>query len=249
LNGVVGRGWDAASPGWQKGIDEGKDWRKYPTDPSLAFSPSELVHVESTEGCDVCVLGSGDNLAVFALAGLGAHVTSVDISQTQLDIASQRAEELGLEINFVRADVTDLSDLKDERFDLVYTGGHVGVWVSDLEKYYAEAGRILRTDGTFVISEYHPFRRLWAENPDRMELEFRYFDRGPHQYDRSEETTEPGPLPSYEFHWTVSEYVTTMMNAGMQLVQMEEYCDNPQDWETAPLSGLPSNLFLVGRKL
>ena len=40
-------------------------------------------------------------------AGMGAQVTSVDISQTQLDIAAGRARELGLAINFVRADVTD----------------------------------------------------------------------------------------------------------------------------------------------
>jgi len=242
------KGWDAVSPKWQKGIDEKKDWRNFPSDPTLAFSPSELKYVEKTKGCDVCVLGSGDNLAVFALAGLGARVTSVDISQTQLDIAAHRAEKLGLNITFVRADVTDLRDLSDESFDLVYTGGHVGVWVSDLQKYYAEAGRILRKRGLFIVREYHPFRRLWADNPDRLELEFGYFNLGPHQYDRSDEAPEKGPLPSFEFHWTVADYVTAVLETGIHLIQITEDGDRSKEWEAAPLAGLPINLMLVGRK-
>jgi 2-polyprenyl-3-methyl-5-hydroxy-6-metoxy-1,4-benzoquinol methylase len=35
-------------------------------------------------GREVCVIGSGDNYAAFALAGLGARVTSTDVSEQQL---------------------------------------------------------------------------------------------------------------------------------------------------------------------
>ena len=55
--------------------------------------------------------------------------------------------------SFVRADVTDLSVLAANTFDLVYTGGHVAVWISDLSQYYAEAGRILRPGGLFIVNE------------------------------------------------------------------------------------------------
>ena len=71
-------------------------------------------------------------------------MTSVDVAQAQLDIASERAERLGLVIEFLRADVTDLSDIPNESFDYVYTGGHVAVWVSDLVRYYAEAALLWR---------------------------------------------------------------------------------------------------------
>jgi ubiquinone/menaquinone biosynthesis C-methylase UbiE len=57
------------------------------------------------------VLGSGDNQVVFALCGLRAEVTSVDISERQLDVARGRAAALGLAVEFVRADVVDLSCL------------------------------------------------------------------------------------------------------------------------------------------
>jgi len=119
-----------------------------------------LEYLDGLSGTRVCVLGSGDNQVVFALAGLGAAVTSVDISQNQLDIAMKRSDELGLMVSFVRADVTDLSSLATASFDVVYTGGHVAVWVADLAKYYSEAARILRPNGLYVVNEYHPFRRI-----------------------------------------------------------------------------------------
>ena len=242
------KGWDAVSPGWQRGIDRRKHWRKYPEDPSLAFSTRELAHLSEMTGKKVCVLGSGDNLAVFALAGMGAQVTSVDISQTQLDIAQQRSKELNLSIDFIRSDVIDLSEIPDESFDLVYTGGHVAVWVSDIELYYNEACRIIKPYGLFIVYEYHPFRKLWAEDSKGLRLEIGYFDQGPHKYDRSEEAPEKGPLPSFEFHWAVSDLVTAFLEAGLSLVEMAEERDQPQRWESAPMTGLPANLLLVGRK-
>ena len=201
-------------------------------------------------GREICVLGSGDNVVVFALAGLGARMTSVDISQKQLDIASGRADELGLDIEFVRADVTDLRPLQNERFDVVYTGGHVAVWVSDLKKYYSEAGRILKPQGVFMIREYHPFRRLWKDVPDRLEMECGYFVRGPHRYDRSAEVpgAETGSLPSCEFHWTVCDFVMAILDAGCELTALHEWGDRSQHWEDAPLEGLPESLLAVAVK-
>ncbi len=242
------RGWDAVSPHWQAKVDAAGEWRTCHIDPTL--DEQELKYLDDISGKKTCVLGSGDNLIVFALAGMGADVTSVDISQTQLDIAAERAGELRLDIAFVRSDVTELEPLSDETFDLVYTGGHVAVWVSDLKTYYSEACRILKRGGVFMVNEYHPFRRLWAELPDRLEIEFEYFDKGPHVYDRSEDVpgAQEGSLPSYEFHWTVRDYVTAMIDAGCELIALDEMGDQPAKWEGAPLGGLPECLLMVGRK-
>ncbi len=101
-------------------------WRIAHQQAETVFVEQELELIGDVAGLSVAVLGSGDNLAVFALAGMGARVTSVDISSGQLGFASQRAAELGLDVTFLEADVTDLSPLDDASFDLVYTGGHVG---------------------------------------------------------------------------------------------------------------------------
>ena len=225
-------------------------WRIAHRQPEQVFLQQEMDLFGDADGKDVCVLGSGDNLAVFAFAGIGARVTSVDISVEQLAVAHRRARELGLTIEFVESDVSDLGCLKDASFDLVYTGGHVAVWVSDLRNYYREAIRILRRNGLFLINEYHPFRRIWKGQASSLEVGFSYFDNGPHEYRASEDVLEkaPGEVKQFEFHWTVSEYLSAVIEQGVDLIRFEEIGDEPEGWEVAPLQGLPQMLLIAGRK-
>ena len=175
--------WEAASEHWRRAADSRGLWHRCPTEPELVLSHMELQYLAGIAGKRVCVLGSGDNQVVFALAGLGAFVTSVDISHNQLQVAQHRSRELGLTIRFLQADVTDLSALTTDSFHAVYTGGHVAVWVADLVKYYGEAGRILAPSGLLFISEYHPFRRIWKESKTNLSVKSRYLDRGPFEHD------------------------------------------------------------------
>ena len=242
--------WDAGSEQWAKGADSRGLWRRCPSEPELVLSDKELEYLADIRGKRVSVLGSGDNQVVFALAGLGGIVTSVDISKNQLNVAERRAQELGLSVSFIRADVTDLSAIDSSMFDIVYTGGHVAVWVSDINTYYAEATRILRPDGLFVIAEYHPFRRIWKESPGQLIVESSYFERGPFEYDVSEDILRPKPgnLKSYEFHWTISDYINAVLKSGCCLLEVDEFGENVADWEGAPLHGLPEFFLIIARK-
>ncbi|MBC7255385.1 MAG: class I SAM-dependent methyltransferase [Chloroflexi bacterium] len=245
------KGWDAVSKRWQADPALEEVRRRCIQDPSLALGELELRYLGEVRGKRIAVLGSGDHLVVFALAGMGAQVTSVDISQVQLDEAARRAEELGLKgIAFLRADVTDLSVLKDGAFDIVYTGGHVAIWVSDLRRFYREGARILKRDGLFLVNEYHPFRRVWADVPDRLEIGYPYYHRGPYVWDRAEEVpgAEPGSLTSYEYHWTVEDYVAALLESGCRLKALHEWGARSQTWEIAPVRDLPEWLLLVGVK-
>jgi len=243
-------GWERISEQWQKMIAGRGVWNKCHRSPELVLLKDELEVLGDVRGKKACVLGSGDNLVAFALAGMGAQVTSVDIAQKQLEIAAGRAESLGLKMSFLTADVTDLSAIPDSSFDVVYTGGHVAVWVSDLPKYYREAGRILKTGGLFLVNEYHPFRRIWNWVPDRLEIGFKYLDRGPHKFDRSEEVpgAEPGSLPSFEFHWTVADYLEAFGGSGCELFFLREVGEEKEWWEGLPLAGLPQCLLLAGTR-
>jgi ubiquinone/menaquinone biosynthesis C-methylase UbiE len=242
--------WNAGSEQWAKSADSSGLWRRCPSEPGLVLSKKELEYLSDVRGKHVCVLGSGDNQVVFALAGLGGIVTSVDISQNQLDVAKRRAEELDLPVSFIRADVIDLSAIGSSMFEFVYTGGHVAVWVSDIDAYYAEATRILRKDGLFIIAEYHPFRRIWKESQDELTVECSYFERGPFEYDVSEDILQakPGTMKSYEFHWTISDYINAVIKAGCRVLEIDEFGENVADWEGAPLHGLPEFFLIIARK-
>ena len=242
--------WEAASASWARSADVRGTWRRCPAEPELVLSDMELRYLAGIAGKRVCVLGSGDNQVVFALAGLGALVTSVDIAHNQLQVAERRSRELGLSIEFVQADVTDLAALPDGAFDLVYTGGHVAVWVTDLTRYYAESARILVPAGLFMISEYHPFRRIWKESKTTLTVQSRYLDRGPFEYDYSENvlSRSVGPLRCYEHHWTVGDYLNAVVSAGCRILFVDEFGEYVGDWEGAPLDGLPEYLLIVARK-
>ncbi len=235
--------WDASTDWWKEKEDFRGIWTKAHQEPSLVFSPIEMSFLEGVKGKDVCVLGSGDNEVAFALTGLGGNVISVDISQRRLDVAAERSRILGLKLSFVRADVINLATFNDKSFDLVYTGGHMSVWVSNIRKYYSEAVRILRPNGLFIINEYHPVRRMWADSEGLNSLH-RYFNRGPYKY-----TSDKG-LPTYEFHWTVADHIQAVIDAGCRIIKVDEYGENVEDefWMQADLNKLPANMVIIGRK-
>ncbi|MEL6923511.1 MAG: class I SAM-dependent methyltransferase [Bacteroidota bacterium] len=242
--------WEASAANWAKAADSRGIWKACVNDPSLVFSERVLHYLKGIKGEKVAVLGSGDNQAVFALAGMGAAVTSVDISANQLKYAADRAEALGQSIQFIQSDVTNLSALADEQFDLVYTGGHVAVWVADLQKYYAEASRILRPGGLFIVDEYHPFRRVWKSSKNELVVGYPYFERGPFRFMYNDDVLyhQEGNLESYEHHWSVSDFFNAIIKSGCSIVEVDEYGTSSEDWEEAPMEGLPEILLIVGRK-
>jgi SAM-dependent methyltransferase len=140
--------------------------------------------------------------------------------------------------------------LRDATYDIVYTGGHVAVWVSDLRRYYGEATRLLKPNGLLIVSEYHPFRRVWKRCETHLEIGFNYFDRGPHRFAAAPDVLyrAPGELEQYEFHWTVSDYISAILSSGCRLVHADEFGDSSGEWEGAPVGGLPASLLLVGRR-
>lgn len=271
------RRWDLAAPRYQAWRDVG--WRRCHIDPSLGFERGSLQllkqYVGDLSGKMVCVLGSGDNYAAFALTGLGADVTSVDISQEQLNVAAERAAQLGLNIHFVRGDLTNLPILEDDEFDFACSTNGVMVWIADLKGYYSEACRILKPGGIFMSYDIHPFQRPWNDAPGPLEMVKPYFDSGPKKwlYDpENGETDLASEVPpeerrrrvsAFKCNWTVSELIMAMLDGGLELVHILEEPDTNAsfwqpdateedshliDWRKNPRVGLPAWLTLVARK-
>ena len=253
--------WDAAADRWRDLRERDGLWRTCPHEPEVAFEGEALGliqrYLEPLEGKDVCVIGSGDNYAAFALAGLGARVTSADISQRQLEIAAERAECLGLEIAFIRADAAHLSELEDRQFDLVTSTNGFFVWISDPGAVFSAVYRVLRPNGFYVFYDIHPCLRPWRDEGGQVRMTAPYWFRGP--VERSSESD------GYEFHWTLSDLVNPLLETGFQLRRIAEsrprsarfYQDHSyepsdddevMDWRTNPLFGLPAWLTIAAHK-
>jgi SAM-dependent methyltransferase len=246
------RHWDAMALDWKRLRDQDGLWRRCHQEPRLAFEGRALETLRECAGDlrekRVCVVGSGDNYAAFALAGLGAQVTSVDISEQQLQIAAARASELGLRIRFVRADAAELHCLADSSFDLVCSTNGFLIWLADLNTVFSEIARVLEVGGCYVFYDLHPFQRPWSDQVAPIEMSKPYWDRRPYDSGADAETCE--------FHWALADILNALAGARLILRRVIEspaadsrfwqghsYVPGSDagllDWRRNPRAGLP----------
>jgi SAM-dependent methyltransferase len=254
--------WNGLAQDWQDLRDRDRLWRRCPGEPDLAFDGAALEMIREfagdLRGKRACVIGSGDNYAAFALAGMGAAVTSTDISEEQLAVAAQRARELGLEIEFVRCDAADLGPLPGASLDLVCSTNGLFVWIAQPERLFAAVHRVLKEGGHYVFYDVHPFLRPWKDQRAPIEMEKPHFETGPFA---SDEAT--GPV--YEFHWRLGDLLNALLRSGLALRKLVEspardsrfwqdhaYLPGSDasllDWRSNPRAGLPVWLTVAAQK-
>jgi SAM-dependent methyltransferase len=109
-----------------------------------------------TDGLQVLDLGCGDGTTALPAAQLGAEVLGVDIASNLVAAGNARVEALGLtNCTFQEGDASDLSELGDERFDLVISifGAMFAPKPSDVAK---EMVRVTRPGGRIVMGNWIP---------------------------------------------------------------------------------------------
>ena len=255
------RHWNNQAPTWEERLNRDGRWRRCHKDPELAFEGETLATIQEMIGDlrdkQVCLIGSGDNMAAYALSGLGAVVTSTDISEERLKLAANRAEILGVSIDFVRSDAADLGFAADSTFDLVCSTNGFFVWIADLGAVFREVSRILKPGGTYVFYDIHPFMRPWKAQVTPIEMEKPYWDTGPFQ-----ESVDG----SYEFNWTLADLLNPLAQAGLTLKKVVEsptqdpgfwqgsgdasdVDESLLDWTQNPRAGLPVWLTIAASRI
>ena len=255
--------WDAMAPDWQTLRDQDQLWRLCPQQPELAFDGEALAmirqYVGDLQDKQACVVGSGDNYVAFALAGMGASVTSTDISTQQLAVASKRAKKLGLDIAFVQADATTLEGIGEGEFDLVCSSNGFFVWIAEPGRVFQQVRRVLKPGGFYIFYDIHPFLRPWKEQIAPLEMERPYTATGPFEY-------EGYGQANYQFHWRISDLINPLLGSGLILRQLAEspakearfwegisYTPGADpgllDWRNNPRAGLPVWLTVAAQKV
>lgn len=123
---------------------------------------------------NILLPSSGDNHAAFALAMMGAHVTSTDISERQLENASIIAERLGLKMEFICDDTMKLSNISDQTYDMVYMSNGTLSWINDIDSMNYNIHRVLKSGGYSIIYDMHPFNRPFSGNAWKKNRLIRY---------------------------------------------------------------------------
>lgn len=109
----------------------------------------------------VVLAGAGGQQAP-AFAMLGCEVTVVDVSPGQLALDRRVADELGLDLRCVQADMSRLAELRLEGVDLVYQPIST-CYTPDVRALYRQVRTVLRPRGLYRVEHWNPVHmRLWA---------------------------------------------------------------------------------------
>jgi len=109
----------------------------------------------------VCLAAGGGNWSPL-FATLGLRTTVVDFSVGQLRRDRETNARLGLEVEIVEANVLDLHELYERKFDLVFMAVS-DVYFPKMRDAYAEIGRIITPAGLFLAHLWNP---VWMQIPD-----------------------------------------------------------------------------------
>ena len=220
--------WDA----WTE-IHEGSDFYDVAAFRAGASSlqPIELEELGEVKGKTLLHLQCHFGLDTLSWARLGARPTGVDLSPKAIALARSLSAELELPARFINSDIAALSDVLDERFDLVFTSYGVIDWLQDLSAWGRLVASYLKPGGTFYMVEFHP--AALTCNDDGQWFRYSYFpstepirtvEHGSYA-DPEASTTQT----SYAWSHSLGETVTALAAAGLRIEFLHEFPYSPYD--------------------
>ena len=188
----------------------------------------ELKHLGDISGKDLLHLQCHFGQDTLSLARMGAKVTGLDLSDVAIETARNLATELGIEADFICANVLEMGKHLDRQFDIIFnTYGIVG-WHPDLLPWAQGIADHLKPGGEFHLTEFHPV--VWMYNEDFTQVTYGYFNTGEIIEEAEGSYAAPdlkGMKTNYSWNQTLSDVISALLAAGLQLTLLEEYDYSP----------------------
>jgi SAM-dependent methyltransferase len=217
---------DEAKHWWEKAARDFQATAQLPID--ILYGPhvneAKLQLIGPVAGKHILEIGCGGAQRGIVFAKLGAIVSGVDIAAPQIEYAKELCRKSGVTITFYQRDMTDLTPLASQSQDLVFSSWAFP-YVDDLLSCFKETHRVLKADGLFVWSVWHP---IFAMIEGATLLPTRsYFDTG--KVVSGLEVSEESGFAFSENFRTVSDYFNTLSEAGFIVDRMVEPDIRPVD--------------------
>ena len=225
----VGRYWNENAESWTRLARAGYDiYRDYLNTPAFF---ELLPDVNGLSGVDI---GCGEGHNTRLLAGRGARVAAIDISEVFIQYARQTEQRGPLGIDYLIASAVELP-FADATFDFA-TGFMSFMDIPETERVLAEAYRVLKPNGFLQFSIEHPCfstphrRNLRDENGLTYAIEvgdyFRSADGEICEWLFGAAPSEvKDTLPKFKtprFRRTVSQWLNLVTGTGFMLERVEE---------------------------
>jgi len=194
--------------------------------------------LDSVEGTEYVELGCGGGQGSVGTAKLGAEtVVGVDFSGEQLRHARQLRNFYGVDVQFVRGDVTNVP-LPDDSFDIASSEAAFQM-VERIDDALLEAHRVLREGGVFVLSVPHAFTEILDVETGTIERS--YFDTGPREITIDEDYESTLTV----FDRTVAALHNAFIDAGFEVRRIIEHQRHEVEKNDPSESDLPEVLWKV----
>ena len=209
---------------WAESVD---DWISQNQAVRTGFLDSWMLEaLGDVSGKRAIDIGCGEGRFCRLLAGLGADVTGVDLTEALIQRA--RSMAVGLD-KYIVGNAESLSQIDDETFDLAVSY-IVLVDLLDYRSSIQAAFRVLRPGGRFIVCNVHPMRSStplgWIKQGEEK-LFYpvdNYAIEGPREFNRWGKSF-------VNIHRTVSSYISAFLEAGFVLEGVQE--PTPSDTQMA----------------
>lgn len=193
-----------------------------------SLTPVELSEVGEVAGRTLLHLQCHFGMDSISWARRGAMVTAVDFSEAAINRARELATATGTEVEFVVSNVYDAPAVVQRQFDIVFTSYGVLCWLPDIPRWANVVAGLVRPGGFFYIAEFHPFAAIFDDDPEELRVRYPYFPTGePLVFDGvgtyTDRETRLVNDRTYEFPFTLSDVITSLVDAGLRIEFMHEF--------------------------
>ncbi len=189
----------------------------------------ELGELGDVAGKDLLHLQCHFGMDTLSWGRLGARATGVDFSDQAIRTARNLGEELGIEARFLQADIYDLPNLLDDRFDIVFTSYGVVWWLPDLEGWARMVSHFLKPGGVFYMVEFHPVLTSFGDNGEHFEYPY-FFEPEPDGETAEGSYADPdSPVETTTYGWShhLGEIVSVLAGEGLTIKYLHEFPYSP----------------------
>lgn len=191
--------------------------------------PIERKEIGDVEGKTLLNLQCHFGMDTLSFARMGAKVTGVDFSDKAIALARQLSEELDIPAEFINANIYDIPDILEDKFDIVFTSNGVIGWLPDLYKWAEVIDYCLKPRGTFYIVENHPFGNLIDEKYEKaFQVGYDYFNEGkPYRFDEDGAYANPDAIiqnkTSYDWFHPMEYVINSLLKVGLEIEFFHEF--------------------------
>lgn len=201
-----------------------------------ALKSIELAELGDVAGKSLLHLQCHFGMDTLSWARRGAKVTGVDFSEKAIALARSLSAELSIPSEFICADVYDLADILNERFEIIFTSYGVLTWLPNLRRWGQIISHLLKPGGIFYIVEFHPFFYVFDDADEVTELRtgYPYFESSKPleiqvQGTYADRKARVSQAISYQWLHSLSEIINALASTGLRIEFLHEfpYCVDP----------------------